>query len=61
MKGIPWAECDNRWAAQMEEELGISTLIIESDAIDPAFYDATQTEKRIESFLEGIAERKARV
>ena len=47
------------WAAEAEKELGVSTLIVESDAIDPAFYDQNQVEDRIEAFLERIAGRKA--
>ncbi len=49
------------WAAEVEKELGVPTLIVESDSIDPAFYDQSQMENRIESFLESIAGRKAGV
>lgn len=49
------------WAEEVEKELGVSTLIVESDAIDPAFYAQRQIEDRIESFLENIAGRKAGV
>jgi benzoyl-CoA reductase/2-hydroxyglutaryl-CoA dehydratase subunit BcrC/BadD/HgdB len=48
------------WTAEVEKELGVSTLVVESDAIDPAFYTHAQVENRIESFLESIADRKAK-
>ena len=47
--------------AEVEKKLGVSTLILESDAVDPAFFSQTQAEDRIESFLESIAARKAGV
>ena len=46
-------------AAQVGKDIGVPTFILESDAIDPAFYDETQVENRIESFLESIARTKA--
>ncbi len=49
------------WAAKVEKELGVPTLIVEADAVDPAFCAQTQLEDRIESFLESIAARKAGV
>jgi|GEM_PF-5973180 len=47
------------WAAKVEKELGVPTLIVEADAVDPEFYDQAKVENRIAAFLEGIAGRKA--
>ena len=41
----------------LEEELGVPSLLLESDMVDPSSFNEGQTMTRIDAFIELIAEK----